>query len=152
MAIHQSFQRLLPFSFASLVFILPICKFLYILNRYFQQASSRLDYLWELEIFTRSKRSKIPWEIISQNNRYYKLKLELSESGNEQALYQFYGFLVTVAISLLSGTLTGLLMRLSIWDQIEPRKYFDDVENWEIEKLPVDDDETNLWIRILKAQ
>ena len=51
---------------------------------------------------------------------------------------------MTVAISLLSGTLTGLLMRLSIWDQIEPRKYFDDVENWEIEKLPVDDDETNL--------
>ena len=51
---------------------------------------------------------------------------------------------MTVAISLLAGTLTGLLMRLSILDQIEPRKYFDDEENWEIEKLPVDDDETNL--------
>ena len=97
-----------------------------------------------MAIFARSKRSKISLEIISQNYRYYKLKFQLSESGNEQALFQFYGFLVTVAISLLSGTLTGLLMRLSIWDQIEPRKYFDDVENWAIEKLPVDDDETNL--------
>ena len=67
-----------------------------------------------------------------------------SETGNEQALYQFYGFLVTVVISLLSGTMTGLVMRLPIWNQIEPKKYFDDEENWEIGKLIDDDDQTIL--------
>ena len=75
---------------------------------------------------------------------YSSLNWQFSESGNEQALYQFYGFLVTVAISLSSGTLTGLLMRLSIWDQVEPRKYFDDMANWEVEKLLDADDQTNL--------
>ena len=74
-------------------------------------------------------------------------RIFFSETGNEQALYQFYGFLVTVVISLLSGTMTGLLMRLPIWNQIEPKKYFDDEENWEassLEKLINDDDQTNL--------
>ena len=54
---------------------------------------------------------------------------------------------MTVVISLLSGTMTGLLMRLPIWNQIEPKKYFDDEENWEassFEKLIDDDDQTNL--------
>ena len=51
---------------------------------------------------------------------------------------------MTVVISLLSGTMTGMLMRLPIWNQIEPKKYFDDEENWEIEKLIDDDDQTSL--------
>ena len=54
---------------------------------------------------------------------------------------------MTVVISFLSGTMTGLLMRLPFWNQIEPKKYFDDEENWEassMEKLIDDDDQTNL--------
>ena len=40
--------------------------------------------------------------------------------------------------------MTGLVMRLTIWNQIEPKKYFDDEENWEIGKLIDDDDQTSL--------
>lgn len=52
-------------------------------------------------------------------------------SGNEQALYQFIGFLITFAIAAVGGLISGLIIRLPFVDKMDPDEYFDDVKHWD---------------------
>lgn len=58
--------------------------------------------------------------------------LELSRSATQQGGYQMAALALTLAISLVGGTLTGLLLKLPIWNMPQEDDVFDDKVNWEV--------------------
>lgn len=58
-----------------------------------------------------------------------------TRSPAEQGGFQVAGLVATLAIALASGTLTGFLMKLPIWDQLLQEELFDDEAFWEMPSL-----------------
>lgn len=57
-----------------------------------------------------------PIDFVQINNR----------TGGEQAKYQLVALLLTLALSITSGTVTGLIMRLPIFEKVDEENMFDD--------------------------
>lgn len=53
-------------------------------------------------------------------------------SGGMQAAYQAAALATTLAIALVGGVVTGLLLKLPIWGQPGAEQIFDDTDFWEI--------------------
>jgi hypothetical protein len=53
-------------------------------------------------------------------------------SGGMQAAYQAAALATTLAIALVGGIVTGLLLKLPIWGQPGAEQIFDDTDFWEI--------------------
>jgi len=49
-----------------------------------------------------------------------------------QAGYQFAGLGVTLGIAIVGGVITGLILKLPIWIQLDEVSYFDDEDFWEV--------------------
>ncbi|CAF3338810.1 unnamed protein product [Rotaria sp. Silwood2] len=54
----------------------------------------------------------------------------LQPSSNIQAAYQAAAFELTLTIAIVSGLITGIVLRLSIF--VQKSRYFDDEANWYI--------------------
>lgn len=52
---------------------------------------------------------------------------------DNQAAFQIYSLLVSLAIALVSGGLTGLVMSLSVFDRMRADELFEDEVFWECE-------------------
>lgn len=69
------------------------------------------------------------------SNEYFEQKLTgsggLGRTGFEQAGFQLIGLVITAGIALVTGALTGLLLRLPIFEQLsEDVEMFDDEAQW----------------------
>ncbi|XP_069115396.1 ammonium transporter Rh type A-like isoform X2 [Argopecten irradians] len=53
-------------------------------------------------------------------------------SANEQAGYQLAALATTLGIAIVGGLLTGLVMRLPVWDDPEDEYLYDDRDYWEV--------------------
>jgi len=58
-------------------------------------------------------------------------KLILRGDPSEQASFQMYSLLVSLAIALVSGALTGLFLSLPIWDRLNSEELYEDGIFWE---------------------
>lgn len=52
-------------------------------------------------------------------------------TSDAQALTQLYALLITLAVALISGALTGLLLKINIFDNLVDEELFDDSTIWE---------------------
>ena len=61
-------------------------------------------------------------------------------TGTEMANYQLAGLACTLGISLVGGTITGMIMNIPLWEQLELEEYFEDGKYWEMEvyQVPVE--------------
>ena len=57
------------------------------------------------------------------------------------ALYQLAALGTTLGISILSGALTGFILNIPLWEQLEQEEYFEDGKYWEMEVYQVQVDE-----------
>lgn len=83
-----------------------------------------------------------PSRIPSVNSTEYALlnmvKSEFKEGGMgrsafEQAGYQFAALMMTLVVSIVTGFVTGWVMRLTFFEQIrDSEDMFDDEPNWEV--------------------
>ena len=71
----------------------------------------------------------------------------LSTSGQEMAIHQLYGLLITTAIAGLGGLLSGLLIKIPFVDKMNPSEYFDDRKDWETDGVFANDrhDDVEAW-------
>ena len=51
-------------------------------------------------------------------------------SGTQQGGRQFICLVVTLAIALFGGLVTGIIIRLPIWEQPDEEQIFDDEDYW----------------------
>ncbi|KAL8625334.1 hypothetical protein ACOMHN_044477 [Nucella lapillus] len=58
--------------------------------------------------------------------------LELTRTARVQGGYQMAALAMTLAISLVGGALTGVLLKLPIWNMPQDDDVFDDKVNWEV--------------------
>ena len=64
---------------------------------------------------------------------FYSYKVLFAEQpSHTQATTQIYALAITLAIALVSGALTGLLLNLNIFDNMEDEELFDDTSVWEV--------------------
>ncbi|XP_046657631.1 ammonium transporter Rh type A-like [Daphnia pulicaria] len=56
----------------------------------------------------------------------------LGRSATTQAAYQIYALLTTLALAIVGGLLTGILLKLPIFDQVPRHRLFDDELSWEV--------------------
>lgn len=64
-----------------------------------------------------------------------------SASGTEMANFQLAGLATTLGISLVGGTITGFMMNIPLWEQLELEEYFEDGKYWEMEVYQVPQEE-----------
>ena len=69
------------------------------------------------------------------------MNLYFSASGREQALYQLAALGTTLGISIVGGAITGFIMNVPIWEQLEHEEYFEDGKYWEMEVYQVQTEE-----------
>ncbi|CAG5097514.1 Oidioi.mRNA.OKI2018_I69.XSR.g15111.t1.cds [Oikopleura dioica] len=62
-------------------------------------------------------------------------------SGTEMANFQLAGLATTLGISLVGGTITGFMMNIPLWEQLELEEYFEDGKYWEMEVYQVPQEE-----------
>ncbi|XP_022685920.1 ammonium transporter Rh type A-like isoform X1 [Varroa jacobsoni] len=67
------------------------------------------------------------------------LEAGLGLSGREQALQQLAALTATLGIALVSGLLTGFILALPLFNQIEGENLFDDELHWEVPEISEDD-------------
>uniref|UniRef100_A0A0B7B1C0 Ammonium transporter AmtB-like domain-containing protein n=1 Tax=Arion vulgaris TaxID=1028688 RepID=A0A0B7B1C0_9EUPU len=56
----------------------------------------------------------------------------LGRTAGQQGGYQFLAATITLGIAIGGGALTGLILKLPIWNAPEDEHLFDDSENWEV--------------------
>ncbi|XP_068976758.1 ammonium transporter Rh type B isoform X1 [Bombus flavifrons] len=64
----------------------------------------------------------------------YGISAGFNRTAGEQAGYQLLVLVITVGIAIVSGLVTGLMMRMSICGSISEEQKFDDEANWELEE------------------
>ncbi|KAK9304112.1 hypothetical protein QLX08_004388 [Tetragonisca angustula] len=64
----------------------------------------------------------------------YGISAGLNRTAGEQAGYQLLVLAITVGIAIVSGLITGLMMRMSICGSISEEQKFDDEAHWELEE------------------
>jgi ammonium transporter Rh len=52
--------------------------------------------------------------------------LGTDRTTGQQAGMQLLGLLITIAIAALSGAITGVIIKLKVWNQVSPNEYFSD--------------------------
>jgi len=57
------------------------------------------------------------------------------------ALYQLAALGTTLGISIVSGAITGFILNIPLWEQLEQEEYFEDGKYWEMEVYQVQADE-----------
>lgn len=59
------------------------------------------------------------------------------------AVYQLASLAVTLGLAIVGGTLTGMVMNIPLWEQLELEEYFEDGKYWEMEvwSVPVDEED-----------
>jgi ammonium transporter Rh len=63
-----------------------------------------------------------------------------------QTGYQFAGLGVTLGIAIGGGLITGLILRLPFWIQLDEPSYFDDEDFWEVPSEPVELEQGQLYL------
>ncbi|GFR83667.1 ammonium transporter Rh type C [Elysia marginata] len=53
-------------------------------------------------------------------------------SAAEQGGYQFLAAIITFGFAIISGTFTGFILKLPIWDEPREDNLFEDADNWDI--------------------
>ena len=56
---------------------------------------------------------------------------------------QFAGLVSTIAISIVGGLLTGLLIKIPFISTMDPSEYFDDKKDWEIDNRILSDNDNS---------
>ena len=56
---------------------------------------------------------------------------------------QFAGLMSTIAISIVGGLLTGLLIKMPFISNMDPSEYFDDKKDWEIDNRILSDNDNS---------
>lgn len=71
-----------------------------------------------------------------------------SDSGKQMAVYQLASLAVTLGLAIVGGTLTGMVMNIPIWEQLELEEYFEDGKYWEMEvwSVPVDTEDHRTYV------
>ncbi|XP_043590277.1 ammonium transporter Rh type A isoform X2 [Bombus pyrosoma] len=64
----------------------------------------------------------------------YGISAGFNRTAGEQAGYQLLVLVITVGIAIVSGLVTGLMMRMSICGSISEEQKFDDEAHWELEE------------------
>nr|XP_003700058.1 PREDICTED: ammonium transporter Rh type A isoform X6 [Megachile rotundata] len=62
------------------------------------------------------------------------LKTGQDRTAGQQAAYQLLALAITLGISIVSGLITGLFMRMSVCGSISEEQKFDDEVHWELEE------------------
>lgn len=64
-------------------------------------------------------------------------------SGKQMAVFQLASLAVTLGLAIVGGTLTGMVMNIPLWEQLELEEYFEDGKYWEMEvwSVPVDEED-----------
>ena len=64
------------------------------------------------------------------------------------AVYQLASLAVTLGLAIVGGTLTGMVMNIPIWEQLELEEYFEDGKYWEMEvwSVPVDSEDHRTYV------
>ena len=64
------------------------------------------------------------------------------------AVYQLASLAVTLGLAIVGGTLTGMVMNIPIWEQLELEEYFEDGKYWEMEvwSVPVDTEDHRTYV------
>ncbi|XP_065563752.1 ammonium transporter Rh type A-like isoform X2 [Artemia franciscana] len=71
-------------------------------------------------------------DLLGVRNHLPDIEPGLNRSASEQAAYQIVVLLVTLAISIVGGLLTGLIMRISFFGSVSKEHLFDDEPYWEV--------------------
>lgn len=58
----------------------------------------------------------------------------LDRTAGQQAAYQLFALAITLGIAIVSGLMTGLMMRMSIFGSVSEEQKFDDEYHWELEE------------------
>ncbi|CAK9807155.1 Ammonium transporter Rh type B [Anthophora plagiata] len=64
----------------------------------------------------------------------YGISAGLNRTAGQQAAYQLLVLVITLGIAIVSGLVTGLMMRMSICGSIPEEQKFDDDAHWELEE------------------
>ncbi|CAK9833826.1 Ammonium transporter Rh type B-B [Anthophora retusa] len=64
----------------------------------------------------------------------YDISAGLNRTAGQQAAYQLLVLVITLGIAIVSGLVTGLVMRMSICGSIPEEQKFDDDAHWELEE------------------
>ncbi|XP_031784212.1 ammonium transporter Rh type A isoform X3 [Nasonia vitripennis] len=72
---------------------------------------------------------------LTEINENYRLSLKPgpNRSAGQQAAYQLLALAVTIGVAIVSGLITGLILRMPICGSITEDQKFDDSVNWEFE-------------------
>ncbi|KAF7275115.1 hypothetical protein GWI33_012169, partial [Rhynchophorus ferrugineus] len=68
--------------------------------------------------------------VVSINPEYIPLEAGDGRSAPEQAAYQVVMILVTLSIAILSGLLTGFIIKRHFWNKLSPEAFYDDSMFW----------------------
>lgn len=77
----------------------------------------------------------------NQINANFTIQPGLGRSAAAQGGYQFLAMIVTLIVALITGALTGFVMKMPLLDPVRERHLFDDGKYWE---TPDDFDEKKL--------
>ncbi|XP_017885470.1 ammonium transporter Rh type A isoform X2 [Ceratina calcarata] len=58
----------------------------------------------------------------------------LDRTAGQQAAYQLFALAITLGIAIVSGLITGMMMRVSIFGSVDEEQKFDDEFHWELEE------------------
>lgn len=64
----------------------------------------------------------------------YGISAGLNRTAGQQAAYQLLALVITLGIAIVSGLITGLIMRVLICGSISEEQKFDDEAHWELEE------------------
>ena len=64
-----------------------------------------------------------------------------SATFTESALYQLASLGTTLGIAIIGGIITGFILNIPLWEQLENEEYFEDGKYWELEVYQVPHDE-----------
>ncbi|XP_015594094.1 ammonium transporter Rh type A isoform X2 [Cephus cinctus] len=65
---------------------------------------------------------------------YNRISAGFDRTAGEQAAYQLLALLVTLGIAIVSGLITGLILRMTMFGSITEDQKFDDAVHWELEE------------------
>lgn len=79
-------------------------------------------------------------EFIQLKSQFADMEPGLGRSATNQAAFQMYALLTTLAVAIVGGLLTGFLLKLPIFDQVPRHRLFDDELSWEVPEDEEHDD------------
>ncbi|XP_061935703.1 ammonium transporter Rh type B isoform X2 [Apis cerana] len=71
---------------------------------------------------------------LAEMRNNYDISAGLNRTAGQQAAYQLLALIITLGIAIISGLITGLIMRVLICGSISEEQKFDDEAHWELEE------------------